>query len=142
MAKNEHTIVIGCPPEQAFRFVTDFDTWQQWHGSDQNEAEKITPGPVGVGTVWKVSGSVQGQLITVTIEITCFEPYSQYVFKTMSGPIDARQTFAFERVEGGTRLTTVLELADPRLAQPARQQWDKDLLTLKRLLEARAGGNS
>jgi uncharacterized protein YndB with AHSA1/START domain len=141
MVKNEHTVVIGCSPERAFRFVTDFDTWRQWHGSDQSVAEKATPGPVDVGTVWNVSGPVQGQLIAVTIEVTRFEPYSQYEFKTTSGPIDARQAFVFEHVEGGTKLTTVLELTDPQLAQPARQQWDKDLLTLKQLLEAQADGN-
>jgi uncharacterized protein YndB with AHSA1/START domain len=141
MIQNEHTVVIGCPPEQVFRFVTDFETWRQWHGSDQNVAEKLTPGPVDVGTVWQLSGSVQGQLITVTIEITRYQPYSQYAFKTTSGPIDAQQSFDFEHAEGGTKLTTVIELADPRLAQPAREQWDKDLLTLKNLLEAQTDGS-
>lgn len=107
-----------------------------WHG--QNEAEKTTPGPVDVGTVWKVSGAVQGQPIAMTIEVTEYEPNSRFGFKTTSGPIDARQVFAFERVEGGTRLTTAIELANPQLAQAARQQWDNDLLMLKKLLEAQA----
>jgi uncharacterized protein YndB with AHSA1/START domain len=142
MIQNEHTVVIGCPPERAFRFVTDFKTWRQWHGSDQGEAEKVTSGPVGVGTVWKMSGSVQGQLITVTIEIIRYEPHSEYAFKTTSGPIQARQRFTFEQVEEGTKVTTVLELTDPQLAQPARQQWDNDLLTLKRLLEDQEDGDS
>jgi hypothetical protein len=44
----------------------------------------------------------------------------------------------FEPAAGGTRLVTVLELADPQLAELARQQWDKDLLRLKELLEAQA----
>lgn len=72
----------------------------------------------------------------MTIEITDYEPDSRFAFRTTSGPIDAQQMFAFERVEDGTRLTTVLQLADPQLAQAARRQWDNDLLTLKELLEA------
>jgi hypothetical protein len=91
---------------------------------------------VDVGTVWKMSGPVQGQVIAATIKVTRYEPNSQYGFKTTSGPIDARQMFAFEQVEGGTILTTIIELAEPELAKAARQQWDNDLLTLKKLLEA------
>jgi uncharacterized protein YndB with AHSA1/START domain len=136
MIKNEHEVVIGCPTERVFRFVTDLGTWSQWHGSGQ--IEKTTPGPVDVGTVWKATGRVQGRPVAGTIEVTKCEPNSRFEFKATSGPIDARQMFAFEPVEGGTKLTTVIELADPQLAQAARQQWDKDLLRLKELLEARA----
>jgi hypothetical protein len=104
--------------------------------------EKTTPGPVDVGTIWKVTGRVQGQPIATTIEVTEYEPNSQFGFKTTSGPIQAQQTFAFEPVAGGTRLATVIELADPELARPARQQWESDLLILKELLEAKAQGRA
>lgn len=136
MTQNVHQVVIGCPPERVHLFVADLGTWRQWHGSPGQQAEKITSGPVDVGTVWRVSAPVQGQLITMTIEITDYEPDSRFAFRTTSGPIQAQQMFAFERVEDGTRLTTVLQLADPQLAQAARRQWDNDLLTLKKLLEA------
>jgi uncharacterized protein YndB with AHSA1/START domain len=137
MVKNEHEVVINCPTERVFRFVTDLSTWTQWHGSGDVELEKTTPGPVGVGTVWKATAEVQGHVITVTEEVTSYEPDSQFAIK-VSGSIEAQQSFAFEPVAGGTRLTTVLELGDPALAEHARQQWDKDLLRLKELLEAQA----
>jgi uncharacterized protein YndB with AHSA1/START domain len=137
MARNEHVVVISRPTEQVFRFVTELGTWQQWHPSAQ-KAEKTTPGPVDVGTIWKVSGQVQGRATGVTIEVTSYEPNKQFGFKTTSGPLQAQQTFAFEPVEGGTRLTTVIELADPELVQAAWQQWERDLLTLKELLETQA----
>jgi uncharacterized protein YndB with AHSA1/START domain len=135
MIRNEHEVVINCPTERVFRFVTDLSAWNQWHG--QGEVEKITPDPVGVGTVWKATGQVQGQTITVTIEVIRYEPDSQFGF-IFSGPIQGQQTFVFEPVAGGTRLTTVLMLANPELAAPARQQWDNDLLVLKEILEAQA----
>jgi uncharacterized protein YndB with AHSA1/START domain len=134
MVKNEHEIGINCPTERAFEFVTDLEAWNQWHGS--GKAERTTPGSVDVGTVWKVTGQVQGQPITVTIEVTSYEPNRRFGIKTTSGPIQAQQVFTFEPTDGGTRLATVLELADPRMDQPAREQWEKDLLTLKELLEA------
>jgi uncharacterized protein YndB with AHSA1/START domain len=135
MIKNEHEVVINCLTERVFRFVTDLGAWNQWHG--QGEVEKITPGPVGVGTVWKATGQVQGQTITVTIEVIRYEPDRQFGFN-FSGPIQGQQTFVFEPIAGGTRLTTVLELANPQLATLARQQWDNDLLVLKEILEAQA----
>jgi uncharacterized protein YndB with AHSA1/START domain len=135
MLKNEHEVVINCPRERVFRSVTDLGTWNQWHGS--SEVEKTTPGPVGVGTVWKATGEVQGQVITATIGVTTYEPDSQFGFN-FSGPINGRRSFFFEPVADATRLVTVLELANPELAEPARQQWDKDLLRLKELLEAQA----
>jgi hypothetical protein len=45
MSKRQVALV---PTERVFRFVTDLGAWKQWHG--QGEAEKIAPGPVGVGT--------------------------------------------------------------------------------------------
>ena len=136
MPKNEHEVVINCPTERVFRFVADLATWPRWHGSG-HQVEQTSPGPVGVGTVWKGTGEVQGQVITATVEVTSYEPDSQFAIK-VSGPIEAQQSFVFEPVAGGTRLVVVLELANPQLAEPARQQWDKDLLILKELLEAQA----
>lgn len=136
MPKNEHEVVIDCPTERVFEFVTDMSAWSQWHGS--GEGRKTTPGPVGVGTVWEIRGQVQGRTIEAELEVTSYEPNSRFGFKAISGPIDVQQAFTFEPVAGGTRLTTVLDLADPELAAPARKQWDKDLLILKELLEARA----
>lgn len=98
--------------------------------------EKTLPGPVGVGTTWKVTGRVQDRPISLTIEVTEYESNSRFAFKTTSGPIQAQQAFVFEPVVGGTRLATAIELADPQLAPAARQQWDSDLRTLKELLEA------
>jgi uncharacterized protein YndB with AHSA1/START domain len=136
MVRNEHEIVIDRPPERVFRFVTDLGAWSQWHGS--GEALRTTPDPVGVGTEWQLSGQVQGQAIAVTVEVISYEPSSRFGFKTTSGPIQAQQVFTFEPAPGGTRLATILELVDPDLAAAAREQWDKDLLILKALLEARA----
>jgi hypothetical protein len=76
----------------------------------------------------------------MTIEVTEYEPSSRFGIKTTSGPIEAQQAFVCEPVAGGTRLAMVLELANPELAAPARQQWDNDLPILKKLLEGQAQG--
>jgi uncharacterized protein YndB with AHSA1/START domain len=134
MFKNEHEILINCPTERVFRFVSDFDTWRQWHPGLQ-EAQKTTSGAVKVGTTWNLAGQVRGQSLMMTIELTEYEPNRQFGFKSTMGPIDARQLFVFEPVHGGTRLNVVLELKDAELARAAWQQWESDLFTLKEILE-------
>ncbi len=133
MTKNEHEIVINCPIERAFQFVTDLETWPQWHGG---EVEKLTPGPVGVGTVWKATAQGQGRPMVVTVDVTSYELNRQFGITHTSGTIQVPQIFFFRPLAGGTRLVMVLSLADPEMAPPAQQQWDNDLTSLKQLLEA------
>jgi hypothetical protein len=133
MVTNEHEIVINCSPEQIFPFVADFNKWGQWHaGAD--EVEKTSPGPVGVGTTWRVSGEVQGQRLTITLETTSYEENRQFGFKTTSGPIEAEDIFTLEPVDGGTRLKLVMKLP-AEIAGAARQQWEISLNKLKALVE-------
>jgi hypothetical protein len=132
MVSNEHEVFINCTPEQLFPFVADFHKWGRWHRS-ADEIGKTSPGPVGVGTTWRISGPVQGQRLSITLEVTGYEMNRQFAFKTTSGPIEAEDNFALEPVEGGTRLKLVMSLP-AEIVQPARQQWEISLGKLKALL--------
>lgn len=134
MVSNEHEIVLGVGPGEVFAWVADLDGWQRWRPSE-GRLERATPGPVGVGTTWEAAGRVLDEDIAVTIEVTAYEPDVRFGLR-VAGSIQAEQTFRIEPVAQGARLTMTLELADPQLAEPARVQWDGDLRTLKRLLEA------
>ena len=133
MTKNEHEIVINCPIERAFQFVTDLETWPQWHGG---AVEKLTPGPVGVGTVWEATAHGQDRPMVVTVEVTRYELDRRFGITHTSGATQVQQIFDFVPVTGGTRLGMALSLSDLKLAQPAQEQWDNDLTRLKQLLEA------
>jgi uncharacterized protein YndB with AHSA1/START domain len=130
---NEHEIIVGAPADEVFAWISDLEGWRKWRPSE-GQLEQVTPGPVGVGTTWQASGRVLGEQITVTIEVTAYEPDERFGLR-VSGSIEAEQMFTVEPVADGTRLTVILELADPQLAEPARQQWDGDLRTLKEMLE-------
>jgi uncharacterized membrane protein len=122
MARNEHEVVINRPVDQVFRFLADLDNWRQW-GAGFQHVEKTTPGPVDVGTVWKVISDVQGQSLEMTMEVTEYQIDRRFGFRTTFGPVVARDTFTFHPVSGGTRLEFVLELdgVDPAAALAARQ---------------------
>jgi uncharacterized protein YndB with AHSA1/START domain len=131
---NEHEIILDAPAGEVFAWISDLDGWRRWRASE-GHLERVTPGPVGVGTTWQASGRVLDEDVTVTIEVTAYEPDERFGLR-VSGSIQAEQMFTVEPVAEGTRLTVNLELADPQLAEPARQQWDGDLRTLKQLVEA------
>jgi uncharacterized protein YndB with AHSA1/START domain len=137
MIRNEHEVVINSSAERVFKFIADLDNWRGWRPGLQ-EVEKTTQGAVDVGTIWKVTGQVQGQPIVTTIEVIEYEANRRFGFKTTAGPIQARQVFTFKPVAGGMQLNIVLDLTDPELAPAAKQQWDNDLVALKELLEAPA----
>jgi hypothetical protein len=131
MVSNEHEIVLGVPAAEVFAWVADLDGWHRWRPSE-GRLEQLTPGPVGVGTTWEAAGRVLDEDIAVTIEVIAYEPDTRFGL-LVAGSIHAEQTFGFEPVAQGTRVTLTLELADPQLDEPARARWDTDLRTLKRL---------
>lgn len=133
MVRNEHEIVIAASPDRIFGLISDLEEWRRWRPAE-GELERTTPGPVGVGTVWKVSARVMGEPMTATVAVTDYQPGVRFGLRT-SGSIEADEWFTLVPVAGGTRLSMVLELADPQLAEPARQQWDSDLRRLQELLE-------
>jgi hypothetical protein len=134
VVRNEHEIVVDAPAGVVFAWVADVDAWRRWRPSE-GHLERVTAGSVGVGTTWQASSRVMDEQITVAVEVTAYEPDVRFGLR-VSGSIQAEQTFTLEPVAGGTRLGVTLDLANPDLAEPARQQWDADLRTLKSLLEA------
>src|ERR1022692_4414314 len=66
----ENSIGIAAPAEAVFDYVTDVRREQEWN-PQLREAEKLTPGPVGVGTRYRVRfGRGVG---AATIENTAFD---------------------------------------------------------------------
>jgi uncharacterized protein YndB with AHSA1/START domain len=133
MVRNEHEILLGVSADEVFAAVSDLEGWSRWRPSE-GQLDRTTPGPIGAGTTWQAGGRVMDEQIAVTIEVTAYEPPARFGLR-VSGSIQAEQTFTVEPGADGTRLVMVLELADPHLAEPARQQWDSDLRALTALLE-------
>jgi uncharacterized membrane protein len=143
--KVEISIVINRPVEEVFAVVTNLETGSKW-STGFLEARKTSEGPIGVGTTWRAARKVLGQRLEAEAEVTEFEPNRKHTQKSKSGPfpVEIRQTF--ESVEGGTRVTAVME-AEPggflKLAEPLLQSYTKrtvetEFADLKELMEAHA----
>src|SRR5512133_2810038 len=91
------------PLTQVFSFVSSPENDFQWQYGTLASAQ-ISKGEIGVGTVFHTIGHFMGRRIESTYEVTEFEPYKTYGFKSLSGPIEWRTIFTFEVVGGSTRV--------------------------------------
>jgi hypothetical protein len=151
MAQFKTSIVIRRPVEVVFALVADYQNSSLWV-SGALEHRKISPGPIGVGTVIRTAGHFMGQRIEATRTIIAYEPPVRYAFKSAYQQVPFTTTFVFEPVQNGTRLAATVEgeptglykAAMPLILSLVRQQLEGDLRRLKKLLEEspRAGATN
>ena len=101
--------------------------------------EKVTSGPIGVGTVIKRRTTRFGALIEGTMEVVEFDPLRAMGTKIRDGQTEMRGRATFT-VEGQnrTRLTMHVELpgADPSMAGKLAPLVQRSADTIKRLIES------
>ena len=137
-------ITIHRPAEEVFAFLADFENVPKWNYAIE-KTRKASPGPVGVGTVYRQTRSIPGRS-EEGFEVTVFEPGQRLAIRGQIGPFRTRVGYLLEAVPGGTRLTNdvaldpspgVLRLA-ARLAAPrVKTAVAENLGKLKEILEAR-----
>ena len=73
MARAEKSVVIERPVEEVWAYLNDCSHDPEWM-SMITETEKLTDGPVGVGTIQRSAAKLLGRRIDTTFEITEHEP--------------------------------------------------------------------
>ncbi len=138
------SIVINRPLEEVFAFLSNLENNLKWR-SGMIKAEKISDGPIGVGTTYRLINSLFGQQVEGEAVVTEYELNRKYATMNKSGlPIKTQRMF--EPVEGGTRVTFSVEteldgffkLVEPLMASIGKRRLEADAVTVKKLIEARA----
>lgn len=98
------TTHVAAPPDATFAAFSDID-----HAAGRISAikrvEKLTPGPVGVGTAFKETRVMFGKEATETMTFAEFDPPRGYTFTAESCGCRYITRFGFEPDAGGTRVT-------------------------------------
>jgi carbon monoxide dehydrogenase subunit G len=139
----EGQIVIERPAEEVFDFVADQCNEPRFNPR-MTQAEKISPGPIGVGTRFSAMMTGAGEM---TIEFTGYDRPRRLASTTHLSSMDIKGALFFEPVPEGTRLRWAWDLEGRgfyRFLGPV-MRWiggrqERTIWTaLKQLLEARGG---
>jgi uncharacterized membrane protein len=142
MAHFKTSIVIHRPVETVFALVSNYQNSPLWV-TGALEHRKMSPGPIGVGTVIRTVGHFMGQRVETTRTVIAYEPNARYAFRSEYRQVPFTITLVFEPLRNGTQLTATVEgepaglykAAMPLILSLIRQQLDGDLRRLKKLLE-------
>jgi len=144
MIRFENTIDIELQTDRVYAYIADLGHTPEWNRAITS-SEKVTPGPIGIGTQYRQSRSVPRPAVEV-IEITGLEQGRRVEVAGTLGPFRARLSYEFVATPIGTRLTNRVELEPPVPLGPfgdllggrVRTSVAENLQVLKRLLERRA----
>jgi hypothetical protein len=139
-----NSVVVRCSPETAFDYLSDHRAELEWNPKCQ-VMEKITPGPVGVGTKyrakWKSSPIVE-------IETVAYDRPRSWTMHN-GGAIETTFTCRLEPVSAGVRLHADFDptphgwfrLVFPLFLLMARRDERANMNYLRDALERRTGGS-
>lgn len=143
MVNVETSVLINQPIEKVFEFVTTPENDAQWYIGV--ESRDHTPGePAGVGSTSQSTMRFLGVEVTVTWEVTEYEPPTKIEVKSIEGPVSIEAEYTFEAItEGQTKVTVegeadvagLFSLAEPLVERMAQRQWEASFENLKDVLE-------
>ena len=122
MARYIDAIDLPIPVDDAFEYLADFSRTAEWDPS-VSDAQRITRGPIRLGTRFRVVVSVLGLGIPLEYRITEFERPLRLVLSGGDRSLRSVDEITFASRHGGTRityearveLTGIRRLADPFL---------------------------
>jgi uncharacterized protein YndB with AHSA1/START domain len=99
--------VFPAPPAEVFALFTDLDRLPD-RVKDITKIERLTDGPVGLGTRYKESRIVFKKEATVTFEVTAYEPPARFETLAHSCGAEYRADHRFTPDGAGTRVDLTL----------------------------------
>ena len=143
MFKFEKSIVINRPQQEVFDFVTDLSNDSKWQ-SNIESVERVSDGPIGVGSTWRYVTKLLGRKNETEIQMTSYDPPNQASVKAISGPIPFENTHKFESNGNGTKFSIMgqaeiggfFKMAEGLAVKQIEKQMEADAAALKKLLEA------
>jgi hypothetical protein len=152
MARIDGEIMIHRPVEEVLDFVAD-ERNEPRYNPRMLSSEKLSPGPVGLGSRFRAVMQSRSRRTTMTTEFTGHDRPRRLASTSRLSTMEIRGILTFDPVPGGTRMRWSwdleprgpLELLAPVVARIGARQERAIWTNLKRLLEshgarASAGG--
>ncbi|HEY6687056.1 MAG TPA: SRPBCC family protein [Propionibacteriaceae bacterium] len=142
MAKVSGEILINRPVQQVFDFVADQRN-EPIYNPQMLQSEKITDGPIGVGTRFRATARSGRRVVEMLIEVTECDRARRFGSRTTMPSVDISGGLTFAPVDGATRMSWFwrvrpsgpLRLLGPLVARLGRRQEERIWTGLKNHLE-------
>lgn len=145
MAHFSGSVTIARAPEDVFDFVAD-ERNEPRYNPEMTTVQKLTDGPIGVGTRWRATVVSRGRPLSMEIEVTEFSRPARLgsVTRMTTARITGGLTFA--PAAGGTLMSWswnlepkgAMRLLGPVFGAVGRKQEERIWRSLKQLLEEEA----
>ena len=137
------SVIIERPVEEVYSYVVDLASNGSEWAPDLESVEKVTDGPIGVGTRFQQVQHVMGKRRKTSLAFTAVEPNQRIEAAFKAGPMDVSMNAMFDKAGDGTRVTIdgtasgrgPLRLLSPVFARQGQKIWDARLASLKRVME-------
>ncbi len=147
MARIAGGIVIGRPVDVVFDYVADQSNEPQYN-PQMIRAEKISPGPVRIGTRFPSAVASRGRTVEMLIECTGYDRPKFFATTTTMTQADISYTLRFEPTSAGTRMRWsgqvqpkgAFRLLGPMITWLGRRQEQRIWMALKQHLESTPTG--
>jgi carbon monoxide dehydrogenase subunit G len=145
MVRIEGEILINRPTEEVFDFVAD-ERNEPRYNPHMRRAERISDGPIGLGTRFRAEIVSMGRTVEMIIEFTGYDRPRRLASSTHMSSMDTHGGLTFDPVPEGTRMRWtwdveprgILRLMRPLVAWMGRRQEQRIWTSLKHLLEGQA----
>jgi len=114
------TAITSLEQREAFKHVADLSNIHLWDPGVVGSA-KVTPQPLGVGTIYALSVEYGGRALSMRYVVTEYQPSRRIVLEGTGGLVKAIDTISFAPHGEGTEVTYEADLrltGLARLAQP------------------------
>jgi uncharacterized protein YndB with AHSA1/START domain len=143
MARIDGEIVIDRPVDVVFDYVADQRNEPQYN-PQMVRAEKVTTGPIGIGTSFRSVVASRGRTAEMLIEITGYDRPRRLASTTTMQQAEISYTLTFEPANSGTRMRWSgrvrpkgsVKLLGPLITWMGRHQEQRIWTSLKQHLEA------
>ena len=143
MAQGSAAVLILREPGDVFAVIADVSKNAVWAAASV-EGRQTSPGPVRVGTTAREVSRFLGRTIEVDSQVTEFVADRRLAYRTSSGPFPFEGAFDVTPQPGGSRIvatftttaTGAFRLLGPLFTWLATRQCQRDLASLKRLMES------
>ena len=140
-----NTVIVDRPVAEVYDYLSDLEHVPEWNWAIAR-TEKVTPGPIGVGTRYRQTRTVP-QPMTEALEVTGLEPNRNIEIEGTLAGMPTRLHYVLEERGHATKVTNAvrlavngpLQLAAPLLGHRISRAVASNLQDLKKRLEG--GGN-